>query len=175
MTGTEPKAIVRELAQYTGRAVPGANHRLYKGNKAALAIAERDVVPVEYAGGNAGRVAEGRGEIGNDAVGRVGKAGGSEGPGKAKGANIPVVKEAAARGRKRHKEYDYGPGIEKEKILPSGKRMDGYDAKNKIVYELKPNNPKAVQKGLKQLDEYVEEANEVYGHGHMGKLHTYDK
>ncbi|WP_312335087.1 JAB domain-containing protein [Anaerospora hongkongensis] len=133
-----------------------------------------DVVPVEYGRGIEGRLAEGRGEIGSGAVGR-GEASGSEGPGKAKGANNPIVKEAAARGRKRHKEYDYGPGVEKEKVLPSGKRMDGYDAENKVVHELKPNNPKAVRKGLKQLDEYVEEANEVYGRGHIGKLHAYDK
>jgi hypothetical protein len=85
MEGTGPKAIVREQAQYTGREVPVANHRLYKGNKETLDVAERDVVPVEYTGGNGGRLAEGRGEIGNGAVGRVGKARGSAGTRKAKG------------------------------------------------------------------------------------------
>lgn len=48
-----------------------------------------------------------------------------------------------------HKDYDYGPGVKKEKTLRSGKRMDGYDAENKTIHELKPNNPIAIKKGIK--------------------------
>ena len=90
-----------------------------------------------------------------------------------KGSANPKVKDAAAKGRQMHKDYDYGDGVVKEKTLPSGKRMDGYDADNKIIHELKPNNPKAIKKGMKQLDGYIDEANKVYGPGHSGKLHTY--
>lgn len=92
-----------------------------------------------------------------------------------KGSANPKVKDAATKGRQMHKDYDYGPGVQKEKTLPSGKRMDGYDAENTIIHELKPNNPNAIKRGMKQLDGYIEEANKVYGPGHSGKLHTYNK
>lgn len=92
----------------------------------------------------------------------------------AKGMKNPVVKKAAQKGRQKHKEYNYGPGVKKEVRLPSGRRMDGYDKKNEIIHELKPNNRKAIKRGLKQLDRYIKEANRVYGPGHKGKLHTYD-
>jgi len=91
-----------------------------------------------------------------------------------KGSANPKVKDAAARGRKMHRDYDYGDGVVKEKRLPSGKRMDGYDADSKLIHELKPNNPKAIKRGMKQLDLYIDEANREYGPGHSGKLHTYD-
>jgi hypothetical protein len=81
MEGTGPKAIVRDQAQYIGREAPVANHPLYKGNKETLDVAERDVVPVEYAGGIGGRLAEGREKTKNGVVGRVGKVG-SEGAGR---------------------------------------------------------------------------------------------
>ena len=35
----------------------------------------------------------------------------------------------------------------KEYVLPSGKRVDFIDMENKIVYELKPNNPNQILKG----------------------------
>jgi RHS repeat-associated protein len=92
-----------------------------------------------------------------------------------KGMSNPKVKEAAAKGRQMHKAYDYGSGVKKEQSLPSRKRMDGYDAENKVIHELKPNNPNAIKKGMKQLDGYIDEANEEYGPGHLGKLHTYDE
>ena len=36
-----------------------------------------------------------------------------------------------------------------------GARVDGIDYVNRIVYELKPNNPRAVRRGLAQLDRYL--------------------
>jgi hypothetical protein len=93
--------------------------------------------------------------------------------GSGKGTQNQKVKEAVEKGKQMHKKYDYGPGVKKEKTLPSGKRMDGYNKETKTVHELKPNNPNAISKGLKQLDQYVEEANKVNGPGHTGKLHTY--
>jgi hypothetical protein len=90
-----------------------------------------------------------------------------------RGASNPVVREALNYGKQMHKDYDFGPNVEKEVRLPSGKRMDGYDRQNKIVYELKPDNPQAIKKGTKQLENYVREANQVYGPGHKGVLKTY--
>jgi len=90
-----------------------------------------------------------------------------------KGTKNPVVKEAVEYGKKMHKEFDYGAGVKKEVTLPSGKRMDGYDKTNKIIYELKPDNANAAKKGTKQLEKYVEESNKVNGPGHKGVLKTY--
>ena len=37
-----------------------------------------------------------------------------------------------------HKEWDYGSGVIKEKVIGKGARVDGIDYVNRIVYELKP-------------------------------------
>ncbi|MDT3368956.1 MAG: hypothetical protein LIR40_09965 [Bacteroidota bacterium] len=39
----------------------------------------------------------------------------------------------------------------KEYMLPSRKRIDFIDLEKKIIYELKPNNPRAIKQGDKQL------------------------
>ena len=64
--------------------------------------------------------------------------------------------EATKRGREVHKNWDYGEGVAKEQRIGPGARVDGIDFKNHIVYELKPNNPRAIQKGLRQLDRYLD-------------------
>ena len=45
----------------------------------------------------------------------------------------------------------------KEFVLPSGKRIDFLDVKNGIIYELKPNNPRAILEGKRQLKVYMDE------------------
>ncbi len=65
-------------------------------------------------------------------------------------------------GTKVHKEY-YAGMTGKEYKLPSGKRIDYLDFDNKIVYELKPNNPSAVKSGQKQAQGYVNELIEEFG------------
>ena len=35
------------------------------------------------------------------------------------------------------------------------RRIDGIDKVNRIIYELKPNNPRAIARGWKQLDQYA--------------------
>lgn len=62
---------------------------------------------------------------------------------------------ATKRGRQMHKDWDYGAGVSKEQIIAPGSRVDGIDELNRIVYELKPNNPRAIRQGLKQLDRYL--------------------
>lgn len=42
-----------------------------------------------------------------------------------------------------------------------------------IINELMTNNPKEIKKGMKQLVGYIDEANKVYGPGHLGKLLKY--
>jgi nucleoid-associated protein YejK len=77
-----------------------------------------------------------------------------------------TVKKAAKRytksnlklGRQMHKSYKANKVLkgvrEKEFRLPSGKRIDFIDFEKKIIYELKPNNPRAIKKVLKQLKAY---------------------
>lgn len=71
------------------------------------------------------------------------------------------TKSGLELGKKVHKEYmsDVADDVNKikEYVLPSGKRVDFIDLKNKIVYELKPNNPNQIRKGTKQLTGYLEE------------------
>ena len=80
-------------------------------------------------------------------------------------------------GKKVHKEYmsDVADDVNKikEYVLPSGKRVDFIDFENKIVYELKPNNPNQIRKGTKQLAGYLEEIETVFGKGWSSVLDTY--
>jgi hypothetical protein len=93
----------------------------------------------------------------------------------AKGARNPVVREAAEYGKQIHKTYDYGPGFEREFRLPSGRRADAVNLETEEVLELKPNNPRAVQRGAKQLDAYIKELEENYGGEWTGRVITYDR
>ena len=74
-----------------------------------------------------------------------------------------------------HTEYSLLDGSNKikEYVLPSGKRVDFIDFENKIVYELKPNNPNQIRKGTKQLAGYLEEIETVYGKDWSSVLDTY--
>jgi hypothetical protein len=64
-------------------------------------------------------------------------------------------------GQQIHKSYRAGEVIlnakTKEYVLPSKKRIDFLDEINGIVYELKPNNPRAIREGNKQLQRYIDE------------------
>ena len=59
-------------------------------------------------------------------------------------------------GQQMHKMYHAGE-MGKEFHLPSGKRIDFLDIDNGVIYELKPNNPRAIQQGQRQLDMYLKE------------------
>ena len=78
------------------------------------------------------------------------------GCGELRGSNNPKTRQAAARGRQMQKNYDYGVTVRKKVSIPGYGRADAIDDVNKIVYELKPDNPKAIARGLKQLDQYLE-------------------
>jgi len=60
-------------------------------------------------------------------------------------------------GKQMHRSYKLGiPGF-KEYRLPSGRRIDFFDPINGIIYELKPNNPRAIKLGQRQLELYLNE------------------
>ena len=71
-----------------------------------------------------------------------------------------------------HTEYSLLDGSNKikEYVLPSGKRVDFINFENKIVYELKPNNPNQIRKGTKQLAGYLEEIETVFGKGYSSRF-----
>jgi len=64
-------------------------------------------------------------------------------------------------GQEMHKAYKAGIADKvdtfKEFVLPSKKRIDFLDVKNGIIYELKPNNPRAISAGKAQLKRYMKE------------------
>jgi RHS repeat-associated protein len=71
------------------------------------------------------------------------------------------TKSSLELGQKLHRAYKDGlaDGIKtfKEFRLPSGRRIDFLDVENGIIYELKPNNPRQIREGIKQLQEYLKE------------------
>ena len=83
------------------------------------------------------------------------------------------------KGRQAHTNYDPGPGYKKEQSLPSKKRVDAINRKEGIVKELKPNNPRAIKRGEKQVQQYVDELNRVdplpNNRKWTGIVETYDR
>lgn len=61
-----------------------------------------------------------------------------------------------------HATWDYGPGFQREFRLPSGRQVDGINLQTRQIVELKPNNPRAIRLGQRQLDDYLAELNDVY-------------
>ena len=91
-----------------------------------------------------------------------------------RGTQNPKVKAAVQKGQAMHKQMDYGPGVVKEKTIAPGCRVDGIDFNNRIIYELKPNNPQAIARGISQLNRYTEAASQQYGGTWTGILKLYD-
>ena len=91
-----------------------------------------------------------------------------------RGMQNPKVRAAAQRGQLKHKLMDYGPGVDKEVTIAPGCRVDGIDFNNRIIYELKPNNPQAIARGMSQLDRYTAAASQQYGGTWTGVLKLYD-
>ncbi len=64
-------------------------------------------------------------------------------------------------GQKTHKAYKIeqatGSTLLKEHRLPNGQKIDFLDRERGIIYELKPNNPRAIKSGLRQLEKYKSE------------------
>jgi len=79
-----------------------------------------------------------------------------EGPGP-KGGDPP----AAQYGREMHAQQEYPDGFDKEQTLESGKRVDALNRSTREVIELKPNNARAIARGVKQLQGYIIELNET--------------
>ena len=55
----------------------------------------------------------------------------------------------------------------KEFVLPSGRRVDFIDIANEFVYELKPNNSRAIAKGMSQLRGYIDELKHMPEFSHI--------
>jgi RHS repeat-associated protein len=81
----------------------------------------------------------------------------------------------AARGISAHKSYRnaLGANYRYEFKLPSGKRVDAVDFKNRVVRELKPDNPRAIQDGARQLERYRLELELEFGGKWTSYLDTY--
>lgn len=81
--------------------------------------------------------------------------------------------EATKRGRQAHKDWEPGEGFRKEVRLPSGKRADAVNPDKQEVKELKPDTPRAVKRGERQVEEYRRELEETEGGSWSGKVETY--
>ncbi len=66
------------------------------------------------------------------------------------------TKSSLLLGQKMHRAYHAGE-VGKEFRLLSGRRIDYIDIQNGIIYELKPNNPRAIKQGERQLQMYLQE------------------
>ncbi|WP_368042569.1 hypothetical protein [Ectobacillus sp. JY-23] len=96
---------------------------------------------------------------------------------KSKGIDKPFTKSSLKLGQQMHKSYktdEVLQGVrEKEFRLPSRKRIDFIDFEKKIIYELKPYNPRAMRQGNRQLKIYKKEVEGIFGPGWKTKLDVY--
>jgi len=97
-------------------------------------------------------------------------------------ASTPVRKFAGEtadtiRGRVAHANYPLalGPDYRYNQPLPSGLRPDAVDWQNHIVRELKPDNPRAIQRGWNQVRKYMNELFEMTGGAWTAFVDTYIK
>jgi hypothetical protein len=81
--------------------------------------------------------------------------------------------ESTKRGRQAHADWEPGEGYEKEVRLPSGRRADAVNFEKQDVKELKPDNPRAIKRGEKQVEEYRRELEEKGGGQWTGQVETY--
>jgi hypothetical protein len=65
--------------------------------------------------------------------------------------------------------------IEKEVRLPSGRRADAVNFEQKHVKELKPDNPRAIGRGEKQVEGYRGELQEEFGGDWTSSIETYKR
>ena len=76
-----------------------------------------------------------------------------------------ATKSSLSAGRRIHHGYRAGDdilyGISKE-VTRNRVKADFVDEANKIIYELKPNNPRGLRQGIKQLQRYRVEFGREY-------------
>jgi hypothetical protein len=72
-----------------------------------------------------------------------------------------------------HKNYNPGPGYDLNKALPSRRRPDAVNYEQRMVRELKPNNPPAIARGWRQLQKYIEELERITREKWQGFVDTY--
>ena len=90
-----------------------------------------------------------------------------------RGARNPVVRDAAAAGRAAHKEWNAGSGFRKEVTLANGKRADAVNFETRHVKELKPDNPRAIARGEKQVEGYRQQLEKQTGEKFTCSVETY--
>jgi len=85
---------------------------------------------------------------------------------------------ATRRGRDAHSEWSTQRAAEGDitnRQIPGTKlRPDALNLDQGLIRELKPNNASAIQRGLQQLDRYVDAAQRAFGRAFRGILETYD-
>ncbi len=95
--------------------------------------------------------------------------------GATRGARNPKVAAAAARGREAHRNYRNAVGgrADVEVTLPSGRRADAVEWETRTVRELKPDNPRAVRRGQRQVEGYRQELEDLTGESWTGVVDVY--
>lgn len=76
-------------------------------------------------------------------------------------------------GREAHKQWNPGEGFQKEVQLKNGKRADAVNFEKRHVKELKPDNPRAIKRGEKQVEEYRQQLENQTGEKWTCSVETY--
>ncbi|MCW0410567.1 hypothetical protein NB709_000443 [Xanthomonas sacchari] len=79
-----------------------------------------------------------------------------------------------SRGKRAHKEEPILPGEFSEVETPSGGRMDRYNPTLRHIREIKPNNPRQIRLGERQVRRYKEEMEKETGEPHTTEVSPYD-
>ena len=79
-----------------------------------------------------------------------------------------------ARGKRAHREEPVQSGERAEVPTPSGKRMDRYNEEAAHIREIKPDNPRALRAGERQVEGYKKEMDQATGRSHTTEVTPYD-
>ncbi len=79
-----------------------------------------------------------------------------------------------SRGKRAHREEPALSGEKREVPTPSGKRMDRYNEETGHIREIKPDNPRAIKNGEKQVERYRREMEAETGRPHTAEVTPYD-
>ena len=86
---------------------------------------------------------------------------------------VAFTKSTSKMGIEIHKGYKVGDGFnpywKEYRDINKKIRLDYIDFDNKIIYELKPMNPRSVRSGIRQLQKY----NKSLGGGYTMRLELY--
>ncbi len=177
---TRTHAAINDVAQKAG-ASPATAEQIAKYGDAALSAVNMAAAAPQLTSGTLSRANQtlnlsGTPQATEAVRGAAGAVKGNAVSDSLREVNAPKTGEPPqlVRGKRAHAEEPVLPGETPEVRTPSGKRMDRYDADKAHIREIKPDTPRAIRQGEKQVQGYKDEMEGATGRAHTTEVSPYD-